>query len=188
MSQLHVRRGRLPGVGGDLGARADHARAVGALGLGEPLHPQAALRAQAHRRLLVLADGRLGRSCGSGWRTRFGALGGELHTPAHGREVVVRDGAVEGVRLRGRRGARGRRGRRQRARLGPPQLFADGALPWDFLQRVKMLRQQPEPGLLVRLLDRRRGAGDRVPRARDGVVLRHAARRPARLHAELHRL
>ena len=46
------------------------------------------------------------------------------------------------------------------------RLFADDVLPWDFTHRVKSLARQPEPGLLVRLLDRRRGAGDRDDRAR----------------------
>ncbi len=57
---LHVRRGRLPRLGGDLGARADHRALVGPLGLGEPLRAQAPLLAEAHGRLLVLPDRRLG--------------------------------------------------------------------------------------------------------------------------------
>ena len=48
-----------------------------------------------------------------------------------------------------------------------PALFDDGALPWDFSQRVQDAGRQPQQGLLVRLLDRRRGAGDRdAPSAR----------------------
>ena len=62
-----------------------------------------------------------------GWDALWNADGGRDPRPRRRRdrpratveEVVVRDGAVKGVRLDGRRGDRGRRGRRQRARLEP---------------------------------------------------------------------
>ncbi len=116
------------------------------------------------------------------------ARGGDVIARATVDEVVVRDGAVKGVRL-----ANGEEieadevvvnapvwdlnaaVRRRRPAVGLPQPGQDA-------------RGQPEPGVLVRLLDRRRGAGDRLLHAGDGVVLHDPARRPARVHAVLHRL
>ena len=82
--------------------------------------PQAALRAQAHRRLLVLADGRVGVAVEARGRPRSRVSAATLHRPETVERVIVERGggqacaADEGPG----RAARGRRGGGQRARLG----------------------------------------------------------------------
>ena len=121
----HLRRGRLPGVGGDLDARADHRPPLGALGLREPLHPQAPLHLPAHGRLLVLADGRLGPPLGRAGRRvprprrRDPAAGGRRAGAGRARPRGRRGAAPAAGRRRDARGDRGRRRGRERPRLGP---------------------------------------------------------------------
>jgi hypothetical protein len=75
----------------------------------------------------------------------FTALGGTLLQPARVDRVLVRDGAVTGVRLRPEPEARG--GETLEAEQvvisAPvwdlPKLFDPGALPWDLLQRIRLL-------------------------------------------------
>ena len=68
----------------------------------------------------------------------FEALGGTLIQPASAQRVVVRDGAVRGVELRDDVLEAD-----EVVLSAPvwdvPKLFDDGALPWDFLARVKFL-------------------------------------------------
>ena len=98
---------------------------------------------QAHRRLLVLADGRLGGALERDGRA-FRGLGGELLPAARPSErVVVEDGEV-----RGRRSSATARSSVLEARevvvsapvWNLPRLFDDGVLPWDLLARIQLLR------------------------------------------------
>lgn len=76
----------------------------------------------------------------------FKGLGGTLLQPETVERVVVRDGRVAGVELRNREG-RTKPGQFLEADeviVNAPvwdllKLFDDGALPWDFVQRVKLL-------------------------------------------------
>ena len=136
MAQYTVRRRRLPRVGGDLRARADHLQAARALRLREPLHAQAALREATDGGLLGLADGRLGGA--------LEAHGGRPSpassiAPATVDRVVVRDGAVRGVQLRDGSTLEADEVVVSAPVWDVPKLFDDGALPWDFLARVKLL-------------------------------------------------
>jgi phytoene dehydrogenase-like protein len=76
----------------------------------------------------------------------FRGLGGEIHQPAVVERVEVENGAVTGVRLRNRedRAKPGELLEADEVVVSTPvwdinRLFAPGALPWDFTQRVKML-------------------------------------------------
>ena len=99
---VHERRGSVPGLGGDLGARADHVPLVGALRLREPLHAKAPLRQEAHRGLLVLADRRLGEAVERDGATCSRSIGGTLRLSALVEECWSRT-AGHGLRLRNRR-------------------------------------------------------------------------------------
>ena len=124
----------------------------------------------------------------TGWPTRSARRGGEVNTRGDGRGGRRARRRRQGRAAEGRRGARGRRGRRSTRPSGTSTSCSPTARCRGTSAPRQGARRQPEPGLLVRLLDRRRGAGDRVLDAGDGLVLHHAARRPARLHAVLHRL
>lgn len=75
----------------------------------------------------------------------FAALGGELRYGARAEQVLVGDGAVRGVRLRGERpGTAGEVIAADEVVVSVPVwnlpgLFAEGALPWDLLGRIKFL-------------------------------------------------
>ena len=70
----------------------------------------------------------------------FEGLGGTLHMPEKVERVIVRDGAVEGVELKGRDEPLEADEVVINAPVWDiPQLFDAGALPWDWLQRVKLL-------------------------------------------------
>lgn len=78
---------------------------------------------------------------------RFAELGGTVIQPHAVERVLVRDGRVEGVRLRADRAAGERDGEQIEADQvvvnAPvwdlPKLFEEGVLPWNLLQRVRML-------------------------------------------------
>ena len=185
---VHLRRGRLPRLGGDLGARADHRAAVGALGVGEPLRAEAPLHEEAHGGLLVLSARRLdgalerdgrrdpgprrhdppardGRVACSSRTPRCAAWSCTTATVVEAREVVV-TAPVWNL----------------------PRLFDDGALPWDLLARIELLRKNKnracwlgwwiaakEP--VIAMTEREMASFFSTPRDR-----------PARLHAQLHGL
>jgi phytoene dehydrogenase-like protein len=76
------------------------------------------------------------------WKEVAGAferLGGTLVQPATVERVVVRDGAVAGLRLRGGEELEAGEVVVNAPVWDLPRLFDDGALPWDVLQRVRML-------------------------------------------------
>ena len=77
-------------------------QAVGALGLGEPVRAQAALRAQAHRRATRSGRWAAGRRCGSAMADAFERSAGRCTSREKVERVLVEDGASGGVRLRGR--------------------------------------------------------------------------------------
>ena len=148
---------------------------------------------QAHGRLLVLADRRLGAAVERAWRRRSSALGGELLQPALGRRACSsRTAPVRGARAATPATARcdrGRRGRRQRAGLGPAAAVRRRrAAVGPARARSSCCAKNRNRACWIGYWIAAEGAGDRDDRARDGVVLRHAAHRPARLHAQLHRL
>jgi phytoene dehydrogenase-like protein len=69
----------------------------------------------------------------------FRALGGTLLQPAVVERVLVEDGAVAGVRLRGGEVVEAREAVVSAPVWDLPKLFDDGALPWDLLQRIRLL-------------------------------------------------
>jgi hypothetical protein len=77
---------------------------------------------------------------------RFESLGGTLHQPETVERVLVEDGRISGVALRDKV-AEDRRGEVLEADhvvvnapvWDLPKLFDDGVLPWNLLQRIKML-------------------------------------------------
>ena len=115
-------------------------------------------------------------------------LGGAIVQPATVTRVVVENRAVQGLELSDRRAARGRRRRRHRRPSGRCAAVRRRRAAVGPAGADRAAAHEPQPCLLARLLDRGQGAGDRDDRARDGLVLRHPAHRPARLHAQLHRL
>jgi hypothetical protein len=69
----------------------------------------------------------------------FRGLGGTLLQPAVVERVLVEDGAVAGVRLRGGEVVEAREVVVSAPVWDLPKLFDDGALPWDLLQRIRLL-------------------------------------------------
>jgi glycine/D-amino acid oxidase-like deaminating enzyme len=69
----------------------------------------------------------------------FTRLGGELHHPATVERVLVRDGRIEGVRLRGDEVLEADQVVVSAPVWDLPRLFDDGVLPWDLLQRIRLL-------------------------------------------------
>jgi phytoene dehydrogenase-like protein len=69
----------------------------------------------------------------------FRGLGGTLLQPAVVERVLVEDGAVAGVRLRGGEVVEAREVVVSAPVWDLPKMFDDGALPWDLLQRIRLL-------------------------------------------------
>lgn len=69
----------------------------------------------------------------------FAALGGTLLQPAQVERVLIEDGAVTGVALRDGEPLEAREVVVSAPVWDLPRLFEDGVLPWDLLQRIKLL-------------------------------------------------
>ena len=150
---------------------------------------------RAHGRLLVLADGRLGRGLGRRWPTaiRAGSAGRLAH----------RHPGVPGAGPRRRQGVRLRaQSDRPAEEVAAPKVVvsapvwrrwaavpAGAPAPGSWAKADPDARGQPQPGLLDRVLDRRPGAGDRLQRAaRWPRSCPTPTLRAARLRAAPHRL
>ncbi|MCW3067173.1 MAG: NAD(P)/FAD-dependent oxidoreductase [Solirubrobacterales bacterium] len=69
----------------------------------------------------------------------FTGLGGELRHPAAVERIVVEDGRIAGVRLRGGEVLEADQAIVSAPVWDLPRLFDDGVLPWDLLQRIRLL-------------------------------------------------
>ena len=140
---VHERRGRLPGVGGDLDARADHEPLVGALGLARTC--SCASCTTSCKRTAGYSFWPMGgwdAAVGGPRRARSARSAARSSSRPPSTRVLVENGAVQGRRARGRASViEAAERRRQRAGLGACRRSSTTAsLPWDLRERITAAR------------------------------------------------